>query len=85
MTQDTVYSQMTYVVLQINLNTQKNETEEMHCGKTWISSLVHSCLQERNIAIHPNQHVAFEKQPTWKSIITKLYSYTAFPTFTMLV
>ena len=64
MTQDTVYSQMTYVVLQIRLNTQKNETEEMHCGKSWISSLVDGCLQERNIAIHPNQHVAFIKQPT---------------------
>ena len=30
---------MTHVALD-SLNTQKNETEEMHCGKTCISSLV---------------------------------------------
>ena len=35
------FSLTIYVVLN-TLNTQKNKTEEMHCGKTWISSLLPS-------------------------------------------
>ena len=31
-------SQLIYIA-QDSINTQKHETEEMHCGKTWIYSL----------------------------------------------